>query len=230
MEDWEAEFVDMSERMRELYAKRYPAEFWERHTGPSKKDSDSASGSGGGAGAGASVGASGMEAYYAGGGDEADSDDEDDMAAADFVPAPRWTAADDINNTRSLDRRLDQRLVFLAQRKSDGAWVFPGAKWGGEGTGTMRDAAKDALLDAFGDELDFWYPGNAPMGHHLQVFDEATQERTGSYGAKLFFYRVQLLGGFIDLGAKYADYRWLTHDETAEYVGDELYSYIRQVL
>ena len=93
----------------------------------------------------------------------------------------------------------------------------------------MVDAARRGLQAAFGADVDAWYPGNAPMGHQLVVFDEAGQSAAESYGEKVFLYRAVLLAGKLDLGSEYSDYAWVHRDEAVEYLDADEFTYLHQV-
>ena len=48
-----------------------------------------------------------------------------------------------------------------------------------------QQAAERGLKTAWGGRLSVWYPGNAPIGHKLQVNSPEEQERLGCYGSKV---------------------------------------------
>ena len=119
------------------------------------------------------------------------------VSSVHWKPAPRDTAADQLNDTRSLDRLLAHRLILLVKKKSDGKWVLPGGVR--EEQERMVDAAERTLHATLGEEIIPWYPGNAPMGFWLHKYDESTQEELGTYGEKMFFYRAEILNGKVKL-------------------------------
>jgi hypothetical protein len=176
-----------------------------------------------------------------------------DDSATNLVAASRISSADQINDTRSLDRAYTQRLVLLA-RSHGGAggsgWGLPSALV--QDSETMVQAAERAVRSAFQHDadLDLWYPGAGPMGHLLQVFSPAQQEATGRYGAKVFFYRAQILAGRLrahpagevaalaaaatarsgGVETAYEDFMWLSRDECEAHLPRHLYKYLHQVL
>ena len=121
--------------------------------------------------------------------------------------APRWTEADEKNDTKSLNRRLEERLFFVARDISSytsKGMGFPSLKWefGSEVTG--RALAEKALHEAKIKGSFETYPvGNAPAGHIEQQHE------------RVFFFRTQFVAGSIDgVGASNdTDYAWLSLDE-----------------
>lgn len=67
------------------------------------------------------------------------------------------------------------------------------------------------------------------MGHQLEVFDDATQQSTGAYGAKVFYYRGVILEGKMELDAAYSDYVWVHRDEAVDYLSTDDFLYLHQV-
>jgi hypothetical protein len=104
----------------------------------------------------------------------------------------------------------------------------------------MVQAAERSLRALVRDPgLDLWYVGNAPVGHWLDVYSPAKQAKTGCYGAKVYFYRAEILRGRFRLpkaGAAdaaafpYDDYFWLARDETEPLLARPFYKYIHQVI
>jgi hypothetical protein len=104
----------------------------------------------------------------------------------------------------------------------------------------MVQAAERSLRALVRDPaLDVWYVGNAPVGHWLQVYGPEQQKATGCYGAKVFFYRAEILRGRFRLpkaGAPdaaafpYDDYYWLARDETEPLLARPMYKYVHQIL
>ena len=113
---------------------------------------------------------------------------------------------DRTGDERSLDRRLAQRLYLLVQ--VDGRWRFPQQTW------QPPESAQSGLIRAVtaecGDSLATHQMGNAPMGHR----------ELGS-GEKLFLWRHLYVSGEVRVPDG-ADYAWLTKEELAERIDDEL--------
>lgn len=107
-----------------------------------------------------------------------------------FTLAPRLTEADKTNDIKSLNRKLDETLVLLVQQQlgKNKVFVLPQTKWA-EGE-TMRQTAERALKELTGGSLAVQFYGNAPCGFYKYKYPQ--QERTGSVGGKIFFYRATL--------------------------------------
>jgi hypothetical protein len=76
-----------------------------------------------------------------------------------------------------------------------------------------------------------WFVGNAPVGHYMYAYPESVQATRKNYGAKLFFYRAQLMAGTIKLETKlYTDYAWIARDEVGEYFDAETAEYLTALL
>ncbi|CAE7860862.1 MRPL46, partial [Symbiodinium sp. KB8] len=196
---WESDFLQWREERRDARHGDLPDEFWENYgviddeLKPSYKEMV-AKGAKGGA-ATNSPAAAGSAAGDFDMFEDPDAEDDDTLAstaAESFKAAPRETEADKIRDTKSLDRALDSRLVLLV-KGAEGHWSVPaGSRREGE---RMVEAAARHAQHALGPDVNLWFPGNAPMGVRLRVFDEATQKATGCYGAKVFFYRAEILNG-----------------------------------
>ncbi|KAH9293773.1 hypothetical protein KI387_041023, partial [Taxus chinensis] len=89
--------------------------------------------------------------------------------AIDFMPAPRVTEADKLNDRRSLQRALDRRLFLIIHGTPYGAsedrpvWHFPEKLYAGEET--LRKCAESALQSIIGCLSNVFFVGNAPCGH-----------------------------------------------------------------
>lgn len=191
-----------------------------------------------------------LAGFYEVSGDSSARSNTTDEAQAGLAMASRMSSADKINDTRSLDRAYAQRLVLLARNKSSGEWGLPSAVVRDDEH--MCEAAERAVRTAFHHDadLDLWFPGAAPMGHWLQPFAPEVQKATGRYGAKVFFYRAQIMGGRLRVGAPaelaalaaasqkqtggldavYDDLQWLTRDETESVLPRPFYKYVHQIM
>jgi hypothetical protein len=55
-----------------------------------------------------------------------------------------------------------------------------------------------------------YFISNAPVGHFQYAYTDALQAQRKNFGAKVFFYRAQLLAGSVKLETKlYTDYAWI---------------------
>ena len=134
-----------------------------------------------------------------------------------FKPASRITEADLNNDRRSLERKLDVSLYLIVKRnRKDSAWQFPQGKLLDEEK-SLRKGAERVLDRAVG-KINRWFISNSPVGYHLYPYPPAIQEQRKQFGAKVFFYRSQLIEGTIKLETRlYTDYAWVTRDELVEY-------------
>jgi hypothetical protein len=59
-------------------------------------------------------------------------------------------------------------------------------------------------------ELRRWFVSNSPAGHYCYAYPKEMQQQRKQYGAKVFFYRAQLLEGSLRLETRlYKDYAWV---------------------
>lgn len=66
------------------------------------------------------------------------------------------------------------------------------------------------MLDRAVGKTSRYFISNAPIGHYQYRYPDALQTQRGNFGAKVFFYRAQLLAGSIKLETKlYTDYAWI---------------------
>jgi hypothetical protein len=138
------------------------------------------------------------------------------LASSQFVASvtrevPRTTKNDEIGITRTLDRKYADRLVLVLREKGTGKWTFPRGTF--DGAAKLVDNARRVTRDAFGDDLNAWFIGSAPMAVHLREYDPAVQKDKGSLGEKVFLFRADILDGRIALGDEYDDFQWLTRLE-----------------
>jgi hypothetical protein len=159
-------------------------------------------------------------------------------ATAAVALAPRFSAADKIGDTRSLDRAYSSRLLLLLRAAGGGAWGLPSTV-AHEGEPLVQ-AAERGLRAAFGADahLEVWYVGRMPVGHWLRAYPPEEAAAKGCYGERVFVYRAELLEGRFRMphqregGAgdcPYDDFHWLTRDETEAYLERPLFKYLHQV-
>lgn len=76
-----------------------------------------------------------------------------------------------------------------------------------------------------------WFISNAPAGHFQYAYPDALQAQRKEFGAKVFYYRTQLIAGNIKLETKlYTDYAWVAADELHEYFDAESAEYLKNIL
>jgi len=155
---------------------------------------------------------------------------EEIIESMPFKPAPRITEADKKNDRHSLERNLPNSLYLVVKRnRADNAWQFPQGKILDSEKG-MRETA-ERVLDRAGGKFRRWFISNAPIGYYCYEYPEEIQKARNQYGAKVFFYRAQLIAGSIKLETKlYKDYAWVTRDEVSEYFDENMSEYIKAIL
>ncbi|KIW29657.1 uncharacterized protein PV07_05455 [Cladophialophora immunda] len=100
-----------------------------------------------------------------------------------FAGLRRFTEADEKNNQRSLERRLQRTLYLLVKLKNKGGqakekdvdsdsekwlWRFPsGPVVGFEG---LKEAAQRILFSSLGPNMNTFFVGNHPVGHYVARF------------------------------------------------------------
>lgn len=140
--------------------------------------------------------------------------EKDSSGGKAWAPAPLETRADRAGDTKSLRRRLDQRLFLLVQDVDTGSWGFVNSVIRNGEDVSSRAVAERAMEDVFPGEDRAWYyfVGNAPAAH------------TRSGDVTHFYHRCQLIGGEIDgshVLRKFKDYAWVAPDEFGEYLKDD---------
>jgi large subunit ribosomal protein L46 len=146
-----------------------------------------------------------------------------------FQPASRTTEADIQNDRKSTERCLDKSLYLIVKRNREtNSWQFPQGKWN-EGE-TMRQTGERVGDRAVG-KVNRWYISNAPIGHICYAYPPSIQQQRKQYGAKVFYYRCQLIAGNVKLETKlYKDFAWVTRDEMGEYVNEETAALLSELL
>lgn len=146
-----------------------------------------------------------------------------------FTPASRITPADEANDRKSLSRKLTESLYLIVKRnRKDNPWQFPQGKW--MENESLRDTA-ERIHDRSVGQINRWFVGNAPIGHYCYAYPPELQKTRKQYGAKVFYYRAQLIRGDIKLETRlYTDFAWVAKSEFDEYFDPELAEYYRGIL
>lgn len=130
-----------------------------------------------------------------------------------FKLSSRLTAADEKNDKKSINRKLEDNLVLLVKQKlgHEDFWILPQGLWiNGE---TLRETAERILLDLCGNGLNVRFYGNAPCGFYKYKYPKEKRAQSGIEGAKIFFFKAALLSGNIEEKGHLADYEWATIQE-----------------
>uniref|UniRef100_A0A182JKS2 Large ribosomal subunit protein mL46 n=1 Tax=Anopheles atroparvus TaxID=41427 RepID=A0A182JKS2_ANOAO len=147
---------------------------------------------------------------------------------AKFQPAPRRTEADQKNDTRSLNRKLEDTLVLLVEQQlgNKNHFLLPqGRHKTGE---SMRQTAERTLKEHCGDSLQVTFYGNAPVGFYKYKYPSAS--RTDAVGAKVFFFRSVLREGSGSVVGTKLKYQWLNQNELQQQLQQSYYQSVAQFL
>ncbi|XP_055310582.1 39S ribosomal protein L46, mitochondrial [Sitodiplosis mosellana] len=141
-----------------------------------------------------------------------------------FQPASRTTEADEKNDMKSTNRKLDHPLTLIMEQKlgNEKLFLLPQGKISnGE---TLYDAAQRIIKELCGDTIQTSIYGRAPCGFYKYKYPK---EIRGEFvGAKVFFYRAILKSGQVD--AKHVNFEWLNKEELLTKV-DKYSNYKRSI-
>lgn len=126
-----------------------------------------------------------------------------------FQPASRTTEADEKNDRKSTERKLENSLSLIVEQKfgNDKIFLLPQGKICENET--LYDAAQRIIKEYCGDEIVTTIYGKAPCGFYKYKYPK--EVRGESIGAKVFFYRAVLKSGQIN--NKSVNFEWLDKDE-----------------
>ena len=160
---------------------------------------------------------------------QADDSEEDDP----LVISTRVMPADQTGDRRTSARALSERMYLLVKARDSLdpkrlIWQFPTVWYretrpsNEEGAPpvpmTMRRTLLDGLVSYIGGDISAYPVGNAPVAHLCFELPPEQQQKHDTFGKKVFFYRVQYLGGEIALNRKrIADFAWVTKNELGDY-------------
>lgn len=167
------------------------------------------------------------------GGPDADFDPTiDDMHL--FRPAPRTTAADAANDTRSLQRALGSSLFLTVKKRRDNfAWAFPQGGYEPEKDGDhLRNAAARELAEECGTNLRVFFYGHSPLFHIQYLYDANSPARDfhKADGAKVFFFPAMYLGGDVALDKnELEDFQWMKLEEVVARLAPDVAKFSRQM-
>jgi len=143
----------------------------------------------------------------------------------------RTTEADRKNDTRSLYRKLDQKLFLIVKKhRPNYQWQFPQSSWK-EGE-TMRQTAERIVKTKFNvqNSLHSWLVGHSPISYVSYTYPEDQQKILNTYGAKIFFYYGFYINGAVSLDKSIVDYAWVTKDELSLYLKGDYLEELKLVL
>ena len=151
---------------------------------------------------------------------------DDMLAQLPFTPAPRETEHDASGNVRTTNRKLKTNIFLTVQEQNNtGLWQFPTVDV--NDNETLLDAAKRAVPEQVGTDIEFWCPSNCPWSVHLTPYTEEEQKQQNWYGSKTFFMKVQYDEGDVVLDTKQSktsvvhDFAWLDRQEMVDRVKEQ---------
>jgi hypothetical protein len=159
--------------------------------------------------------------------------DRADAADDPLVVSARTLPADVTGDRRTSARALSERMYLLVKARDSLEpkrliWQFPTVRYREsrpskeEGAPpvpmTMRRTLIDGLINYVGGDVSAYPVGNAPVAHLCFELPPQQQQKYDTFGKKVFFYRIQYLGGELALNRKrIADFAWVTKDELEDY-------------
>ena len=92
-----------------------------------------------------------------------------------------------------------------------------------EKDGDSARKGAERVIDRAVGNVNRYFISNAPTGHICYAYPPDVQKARGQYGAKVYYYRCQLIAGTIKLETRlYTDYAWVARDEVAKFTEDPL--------
>jgi len=159
-----------------------------------------------------------------------DYEDACNEELARFEFALRTTDADSQNDRKSLNRKLDKHLLYVVQKETEGngqeKWILPqSSRENGE---TLRQTAERVLKNYISD-TNVTILGNAPWGVHTVSYPTSQRAKTGSHGAKIFFFKAQLSGRKCTPSSS-CQYNWLDREELATFLETDYHRSVSQFI
>lgn len=139
--------------------------------------------------------------------------DKNKEELSNFKLSSRLTTADEKNDKKLINRKLEENLVLLIKQKlgHEDFWILPQGLWvNGE---TLRETAERILLESCGNGLKVRFYGNAPCGFYKYKYPKEKRVQSGVEGTKIFFFKAALLSGNIEKKGNWTDYEWITVKE-----------------
>eukprot|EP00977_Amphora_coffeiformis_P003148 scaffold586_cov155-Amphora_coffeaeformis.AAC.9 len=141
-----------------------------------------------------------------------------------FTPAPRETVADETGDVRTTERKL-KTSIYLTVQGDQGKWMLPTVSL--QQDETLLEAAKRALDDLIGPEVEFWCPSNCPCAVDMVALPQEERSKSGMYGTKTFFMKVVHDEGQVEKRSmKVKDYAWLDRGEITEKMKQDYGDYV----
>ncbi|GAC97725.1 likely mitochondrial ribosomal protein MRPL17p [Pseudozyma hubeiensis SY62] len=147
---------------------------------------------------------------------------------AESRPLSRITKADENNDVRSLERRLDRTLYLVVKQKSvkgAAAWRFPAKALTDTKHQNLHDVAPTSVSESLGSKMDIWMVSNLPVGLYKPA--DAAAEKT-------YFLRGHVLAGNAELSdsksGQVEEFQWLTKEEIEKLMESNYWSNVEDLL
>ncbi|KAL8914491.1 MAG: hypothetical protein Q9171_000844 [Xanthocarpia ochracea] len=149
-------------------------------------------------------------------------------------PMPRFTKADEVGDTKSLDRKMQRTLYLVVREGREGKWWFPNDVLVGKES--LHTAAERIIVQAGGMNMNTWVVGNIPLGHYIHNYGTAAEFKDKSEdlkGEKFFFMKGRIMAGQANLvGNKLGltDFQWLAKDEMQKTLAPRDWNAVKNIL
>ncbi|XP_050412573.2 39S ribosomal protein L46, mitochondrial [Patella vulgata] len=158
-----------------------------------------------------------------------DREDIWESEAKAFITADTITEADKTDDRRSLERKLDEKLILIVKQKLGNTekWILPQSSWvSGE---SMRETATRALKSSCGEVIESVFYGNAPCGFYKYNYPKTVNKETR--GSKIFFFKAKYKEGEVTINKdNVIDYLWVTKTELIDYLNRDYYRSVDQFI
>ncbi|KAJ1914843.1 hypothetical protein H4219_004609 [Mycoemilia scoparia] len=143
---------------------------------------------------------------------------------AEVALQPRITEADKKGDQKSLERKLDRTLYLLVKDSNgNGGWKLPQGLVAQDEV--LKTAAERHLAESVGTNMDIWFVGNGPIGHHIS---------SASINEKVFFMKAHIFSGQVkpskESSSIVKDFVWVTREEIESLVEPEYWAGIKDML
>lgn len=148
---------------------------------------------------------------------------------AEFTPAPRITPADEKNDVKSTERKLDQHLLYIINTKigNEPVWIVPHDNV--KENENLKTAAERIIREKCGETVKAKLISSAPCGFYKYRYPNPVKEKLNATGAKIFFMKAQYLGGNVEEN-KVQNYNWATRNELQDRFVNKYYNSVRAFL
>ncbi|KAK4230875.1 39S mitochondrial ribosomal protein L46-domain-containing protein [Podospora fimiseda] len=164
------------------------------------------------------------------------SEDGEEIAPEERIPVerpmPRTTEADEKNDVRRLDRRLDETLYLVVKRGEENEWGFPEGQVPTQEA--LHETAQRILTESAGPNMNTWIVGRVPVAHRVSQPDFEEDGKTiKQRGEKVFYLKGRIMAGQADLTDNkhgLTDFKWLTKNELKETLSKDMWDAVKNML